>query len=626
MSVLDYPRIHFKGTCLINAATGNSNAVALNIDPSNVALAPELLRRGDQDGRAWMIETFRAKHPQNKQLHWYLNCGWNYFGDLSFKFQDVEVCAVTATDGSHPTDDPMIGQSVAIHGSPRDDGSYSRSSAVICDLDPVSSVLTQLFLGYFSAGTQRLGVEASCDLRAFGRWVVWRNAAVHEGEQNFPGAGATWQFAIPWDELDASNEDESPVLSALLEAAEKAKGIVVQFAVFQPLPEYRDEDLIARFRKGEQLENPVKTLLVGTIGVWNEQELQTAPAGRLLQPAVPTVIGPAMAQVQPDRDVVSLNLISTFPEADFFRPPAKYDFGPVRLGLIPAPGSPAIEISGPIPYDYATYESYGGIVDVPLKPNLVSRDQLDCGVLVLLVDVDLGGPVVPIVSETNSTVTVETDDRGVYLDDVGDVGSVSILVREKGGPPTRDVTIWLWEYQSVFVPAGPDTRASSVLTLVTATSGLTPRIKYPKWVIFRAGWSDPLSVSVEALNPGPVALAFTLDGQPLSGDYPWGTASYGGVRVLPADDFSSEPYHCRVSWDFIYGKVFKFYYVIFPAMDKHIELNNQADMEEHAEEILESTDPGNRARTWYMPISRDLSSGKRRLIEEWAAEVAGRNP
>jgi hypothetical protein len=616
MSVLDYPRIHFNGRCLINAATGNSNAVAVNIDTANVVLGPDLIHRSDQEGRAWMMEGFRAKHPLNNHYRWYLNSGWNYFGDLSFEFKDVTVCGVTRTDGTSPRHDALIGQPVAILGSRSDADSDRDSSAVLCDVDPTNPVLTQLFLGEFSVGDDALGLTTTQDLRAFSRWVGWRNATVYQGEQNFAGAGATWQFAIPADDLIFYEADESPVLTSLKAAANSAEGIVVQFALFLPVPGISDEELISRFRLGDFVENPVAARVVGTIGVWKDQELETAPAGRVLLPAYPTVIGPATAQVQRTGNVVSLNLVTTFPEADFFSPPAKYDFGPVRLGVVVTPGSAPIEISDAIPYDYAAYKTYGGIVDVPYRG--ATRDQLDNGALVLLFNPDVSLPTTPLVSETGSTVTVETDDRGLYLD-VGDVGQVRILVRERGGPPSRDVTVYFWEYQSVVTPPGAETRATATLTLVTGGSGLTPRIEALRPVVFPAGKTDPLPVNVTAKNPGPVALAMTFDGSPLPAGYPWATASYAGLRVMPVDDFSAVIRTGQVPWDYIFDKIFKYYYVIFPAMSTYIRMNDQHDMEAHAEDILEATDPDPRnwASTLYMPISRDLSPGKRLLIEAW---------
>ena len=101
-------------------------------------------------------------------------------------------------------------------------------------------------------------------------------------------------------------------------------------------------------------------------------------------------------------------------------------------------------------------------------------------------------------------------------------------------------------------------------------------------------------------------------------------AYYAGVRVMPCDDFSNVCTDLRVSWDFIYDKVFRFYNVIYPAMSQHIPFDNQAAMENAAQYIVAITDPKLWSSTRYMPITRDLSSGKRDLIVEWAASVAAK--
>jgi len=616
MSVLDFPRIHFKGDCQINASTGNNNDVTTNIDAVNATLRPFLQGLDDEQARAWMMGGFQAEQDITGDLRWYLRAGWNYFGNLSFKFKDVSVTAVILGDGAEKPDDPMIGLPVALSGS----GGHGKEGygppPVICDLDPTVSVLSQLFLGGFSAGSDGLRAEATCDLRAFGRWLVWRNATHYQGEQNFPGAGATWQFAIPAGSLSFVGQKASPALDALWEEAQRAVGIVVQFATFLPEPLIGDEELISRFRREDYVQNPVAARVVGTIGVWKQHELKTMPAGRLLLPALPTTIGPATAQVQRHREVVSLNLVTTFPEADYFRPPAKYDYGPVRLGVIPSLGTGPIAISEPIPYDYETYETHGGIVDVPYDPNVVTRDELDHGELVLLFDPSPDNPI-PLMSESDSIVTVETDDRGIYLD-VYQTGRVEILVRERGEPPSKDVTVYLWEYQSEPIPEEYQKRAGAALKLVEPGSGRKHRLSFPASVVFPAGRADPLPIPFLTQDPGAVALAFTLDGKPLADGNPWGTASFAGVRVMPEDDYSTEDEETRLSWDFVYRTIFKYYHVVYPAMSKVIPFNDRDIMEQHAAELVARSDPALWGSTRYMPPTRDLSSGKRELLEEWA--------
>jgi hypothetical protein len=637
MSILAYPRIHFKGKCSVNPPTGNNDDVVVNIDSVNVRLGDFLQSLSDDEARAWMMEGFQAVHPQNGQLHWYLKSGWNYFGDGSLRFVDVAVTTVTGPDGTTGSLDKIVGQSVEVLGSPGQPNSFaaplpaasdrnaSDSSdlppAMICDLDPLGTALTQLFIGRFVLGDTTFGLEATYDTLAFGRWVMWRNATVYQGEQNYPACSATWQFAIPKKELMFHGAETSPAIASMKEAALKAEGIVVQFCLYLPEPGITDEDLIAKFRRREFEGNPVTSLLVGTIGVWEKGELMTAPAGRLLLPAIATVLGPATARVQRDRDVVSLNLLTTFPEADFIRPPAKSDFGHVRLGFIAASGGKPVLISGPIAYDYSTYESTGGVLDVAYDTSLASRDQLEKGTLLLFCESDGTTPPFILLKENEPAIVIETDDRGVYLD-VGKTGTISILVQERGGPPSKDVTVYLWEYQYVISPDLNQQRAGADLTLVEPGSGLDPRVLCPKSVVYRKNQSALLPIDVTAQRPGGVALAFTVDGNPLLEGNPWDTASYAGIRVMPQDDFSSVKESVRVTWDFVYEKVWKFYFVVYPAMSKVIKLNEETTMEKVAQELVAITNPALRRSTRYMPPTRDLSTGKRALLIEWANEVA----
>ena len=111
---------------------------------------------------------------------------------------------------------------------------------------------------------------------------------------------------------------------------------------------------------------------------------------------------------------------------------------------------------------------------------------------------------------------------------------------------------------------------------------------------------------------------------PLKGDYPWDTAFYAGISVMPDDDFSDVAPDVKVSWDFMYANVFRYYNIIYPAMSQHIPFDKKCAMENAAPYIVDVTNPAHWGSTKYMPITRDLSRGKRALLVEWAAAVAAR--
>jgi hypothetical protein len=399
----------------------------------------------------------------------------------------------------------------------------------------------------------------------------------------------------------------------------------VEFCFYLPQPLISDVSLQKLFAAGFQPANPVEAYMVGTIGVWGSREPGTSSNDRLLLAAVaatsdgptPMSFGPATARVQPDRKVVSLDLISTFPEANYDRPPTvKSYIGPVRLGLIPPGQQQPVAISEPIAYGHDQYVRTGGIVDVPYSDAATSVRQLADGTLVLLAD----WVEPPILTEAGSTFTLETDDQALYLD-VGEKGMIHILVRERGRPPGRDVILSLWEYQFVVSPPQPGLRATSTPILVQPAAPLEHRIKFPERVTFPAHRDTPIAIDLHALRPGSLTLAFTTDGEPPRTEFPVDGYFYVGVRVMPEDDYSKIPEATRLSWDFLYDEVFRYYYLIYPAMARIIPLNDRAGIEKAAPEIVRRTDPKLWPTTRYMPVSRDLSRAKRDLIVAWAASL-----
>ncbi len=636
MGVLCYPRIHFRGKININPATANNDDVRVLIDPVNVKLNPTIACMSDTDALAWLTEGVPAVSMLNQTKFEYLRGGWNPYGDLTTQFVDVSVCSTIGADGQLSPSDPLVGSWLILEGSPPQSIHDPPSLPKVCDLDPSGSAVTQLYFGGFRIGNKKLGVQATCDRKAFSRWIAFRNAVTYPGEQNFPGAGAVWQFTIPKGDLHfhGADNERSPVLAELKAAADRALGIVVQFATFKVIPTLSDEQLIASLENPlNSTSNPAIGLIVGTVGVWEKGEPATTPDGRLLLPfndqalllkkAGPAAafLGPATAQVQRGRKVVSLNLIATFPENGYQFRLTKADFGRVRLGVIPKDKKEPTVISDPIEYDYGSYELTAGIIDV--RYDSVDENVLDDGTLVLVTDPDQDGTRFPILVEIPEVVTVMSvgdDDKGVYLDK-GDSTKLSIVVRERGRPPTENVTVYLWEFQYVTIPGDQQSRAISILREVGAGMALTNRLAFDSTVVFRRGKATALEIDVEALAPGAAVIAFTLDDNPPTGDYPWGTARYAGIRVLPDDNYDHESKTTRVSWAFMYDEVFRFYRLIFPAMSTAVDFSNEKVMESAAEIIYELTDPSLKESTCYMPVSRDLSTGKRGLIEEWYKQV-----
>src|SRR4051794_35107351 len=98
MSVLAYPRIHFRGACELNPATCNNDDVTVNGDSVQVALRPELAALTDQEVLAWLTGGVEVINALNGRRFDYLRGGWNPMGNMSVAFKGAAVCAVTRAD------------------------------------------------------------------------------------------------------------------------------------------------------------------------------------------------------------------------------------------------------------------------------------------------------------------------------------------------------------------------------------------------------------------------------------------------------------------------------------------------------------------------------------------------
>ena len=97
---------------------------------------------------------------------------------------------------------------------------------------------------------------------------------------------------------------------------------------------------------------------------------------------------------------------------------------------------------------------------------------------------------------------------------------------------------------------------------------------------------------------------------------------FANVRVLPADDYSTVP-DDQITWEYVYREVFSYYAVLYPIMATFVPWGpgdaplNRHRVREFASLIRRYVDSSNNSSTMYMPITRELSDGKRRLIQRW---------
>jgi hypothetical protein len=576
VSQLVRPRIHFEGTFQTNVGTGNNDDIQDRppvVDTANVTVHPPG-NMGDEEFRGWMQGQTTSANPTRPGR---IRGGWNYYGDNRCDFIDVSVTAVELRDAPRITtvqDDPVVGAQVRL------------GLAVMVDLDPQGVASTQIF-----ADSLEVVREGGLRLRGRHGWFHsrWLNRQRNLSVRGFSGASAVFHGSIPNSELEWEVVG-SPALERFRADVEGDGGVSVRFCLYLVTPGLDDEALAERYRAEGPVANPAVGRVVGTLGVWRSGEPGSVAMGRLLVPSgslvgdhSPIILGPAIAAVDDAAHRVTLDLVNTFPEAD--EAGGKASLGEALLQV--RNGNETHDI-GPVPYDQGTYEQTAGIVEVPFHPAL--EPTIAAGELVLVAEKG-----VELLAE--APVMAESDDRCVYLQQ-GESAAIRFTALARGAPLVQPVRF-----------------------VVTDQPGLDahrPVVEFPETIDVGAGADGVLTL--RAANPGCTVLRLAR----APGPRPLDTARdpYINVRVLPADDYGRLG-DDELTFPLVYQEVLRYYHLLHPAMSRVLDLGDEQAVTSAAEALLQRTDPGNWHRARYMPRTRDLSAGKRHLLERWCRQVAG---
>ena len=166
------------------------------------------------------------------------------------------------------------------------------------------------------------------------------------------------------------------------------------------------------------------------------------------------------------------------------------------------------------------------------------------------------------------------------------------------------------------------------------------------------GNAEPISTSfgpgqpiqVDTSQPGNFLFTFTVNdpNAPPPAGYP--PKSYStfmnppfitnapgiSLRILPNEDFrkyyvdpdADEPVgNDLLTFDVVYQKVLRTYYLLYPAMNQIFPLNNEKEVACRAEKILKVTEPALWMSIHYMPRTRDMSASRRELLRAWCRKV-----
>lgn len=633
---------------------------------------------------------------------------WNYYGDQGCSFVQYQNYVTVTTGGTlaygqpAASDDPILNQPLKINGR-------------LVDINPISPFCSQIYFNSFTAGSSTTYLGGPQYQRMYSRsFLAPRNIA---SDLIIAGAvGTIFQTTIPTASVQSANGENSALLAALLQAlqAPGAAGLMLRFSAYNTLyyqngiyngttqqPRTCDE-LTQMYQSGQVFTNPAYSRIVGVIGVWNEGELSTAPGGRMLvpnapatpltstasvamaapsstpdvrvegharvhisstptavttaadvpagQPAVPLPLGSIMAEVNASAGIVSLDLLNAIPE--YTSGGTKFDYGDIDLGVQMPDGTfNRIGTFGFDQYDRSAYEANGGIVDVPFADAAQDVSQWCAEGLLALRN---QGTVISL----EAPLTVQTDDRGVYVDECR-VQSITLQVLYKGEPAPAGMKVALAQYypwplivstgQWVLFGTPPPSGGDGPFCNVTPAQ---PYLTFPDGDTVTVGANGNATFRIASLAAGFPIIAYYpyLDGQlqpALQGQvtfsfkdyhtYTIGTAYFTAVRALPFDNslvpefvdcwngtgsYSGQPkYSESAAWQFVYNNIFYVYDMLYPAMDRIIPLGNQQEVQKNIDAILQRISETIVDTTGFMPVTREMSAAKRLILETWGGLV-----
>jgi hypothetical protein len=656
--------------------------------------------------------------PPDDQDTCHMGSRWDYFGGGGSWFVDYQDFKTLSTGGDldyqRPAQpgDAILGKPVTISGNTFGGRqSYTR----LIDTNPQSPWSSQVFFANIKLGDDTTSISGPPAMRMHSRAFAVPRSFGPGAPLIIAGAiGVIFQATFPFPSLEFSGAGNSPLLAALRVAMQLpgAQGLMLRMSVYNTLyyqngtfndfPVARNCDELTRmYQAGQVFMNPAYSRVAGVFGVWNRGELSTMPGGFYLTPSSPmaptgcgadgaapeTVSyfalgghqggvfkkaggdsppptwGPAFAELNAAKGLLSIDLINTIPDCDLNG--TKYNYGPIEVGVCLPAGSnlcASFRTLGTIPYSQysgAAYFAKAGIVDAPLPQGVSVEDvrrMLQTGGRLALRAQQSGTPTVACLERK---LTAQTDQRGVYLDECR-IATFTVQVRQGDGPPPAGTRVLLAQYYPWPLKVGSGQWV--LFGSEPPPGGTNPRCNVKPaapYVEFVGGDTVPVTippgadygeatVRLKYLNPGFPIVAFypfvgarpTPQPQVVFGfqtlaDYTIGNAFYSTVRTMPRDNALLGPfvqawngkYDRTEIWKFVYGNVLYVYDMLYPVMDQFVPLGNLGRVEGAIDQLLALIEQDwVDGSTLYMPVTRELSAAKRLILQAWGGLVKQKYP
>lgn len=644
MSYFNYPRMNFNGVVSINVGTVNNDdysgytivsgpgagellrlSDSVNVQPVTFGMSDdEFIKWAQAPTQVEVAGKPTSAYPQ-------IPGEWNYYGDMGFNFQNVNVISINNASGTLVTSgNPLIGANLSFNNI------AGRNTALICDGNPEDVPSSQIFADLMTlADTNGNSLIQAQPSKAVTRFInFFRNVNLTASG----GASGCFQCVIPVS--DFSDPGVQSVLKNLgLNPAQPPAGVqgfVVRYVVYKNIPpiyasNFSSQDaynnaLIALYQNTGT--NPAVCTVSGTIGLWYAGEMQSVTMSRLLlAPDSGTFttgtnkhnngggtmqLAPALIQVFPDQNRISVDVSNTFPE--LYDPATqnnpKYQIsnasGNGTVSLAYQSGSAITVIST---LDYANTQAYlngGGMIDITVTAAVMQQVQANSLVIVISYPdktqtVLLAESDYMIASDQAIVYAEEGDTSNLYRSDAPEPGPCTINVYYRGAPVTSANPVALVMQESITTPNQDDKLTGYSLDFTyPQTSALTFKAATRGNRLYTISTPDNV-----VTNYGQINLC---------------NAFYVNLRILPADDYSQYLNGTTpLTWDVLYNNVLRYYNLIFPAMGLHVPFVESV-WQDMAATIHQRVDVSIWPSVLAMPRTRDLSQSRRELIQAWCKQ------
>jgi hypothetical protein len=628
MSLFDLPRVNFAGTIQLNPGTANNDdyAGALQIASGPGAgqtlalidsktVEPITYGMSDADFIAWAQkpQTFNVTGKPGTQTQ-QIPAEWNYYGAMDSQTLSVAVTGVALPPGAPPVTG-LAGATLTFSGGITDVNSEGSPPATQFFMDSLKLANgSQVFIaGKPSKGAcQGLNFYRNVNLQADG------GAGGYVYQVIMKGSGNT---------IDIPGFDGPDVV-----------GAVFRYYLYRPLPGISAlAEIEALYQK--QGTNPVVVAIAGTFApLYKNERILTSPVGRMMvcntanipTPGLNNNSGPAeLVALAPgflhqNGNRISADLIGTFPEnyqGNPNVPDPKFDCGDISLTVT---DGTLIATIGQVNYlDVNAGNSQGWIYDFDISGNKTALTLLQNP------DATFG-----LVSSKYGNVLSEidyffvTNQQAIYTEQHGsgtqflnqgttEPASVAVFHRGKELVAGACPPVTVWQYRSV-----PLQDPGNVLAIA---NNLQP--------------GQP--ITVDTSQPGNFLFTFSIGAQEGFPPNSYSTFMFPPyvtnapsitLRILPNGEDFSQYYvdptveeatgNHLLTFDVIYRKVLRTYYILYPAMNQVFALNSEKAVTPMAKGILQRTEKSLWMTTSYMPRTRDMSASRRRLLRAWCRKVS----